>query len=95
MTEIKEEQLQLPIVPTVNTTLDAYLYTAAIVQELKVTMRTTPNWKHLSHVQRESLEMIQLNIGCLLSGNPTDLSHVNTILGYAELLHKATVSDDV
>ena len=44
------------------------------------------NWKSLSEVQKEALEMIQHKIGRILAGNPDHKDHWDDIAGYAKLV---------
>jgi len=73
-----------------------YADTARTVQHLKGAMREGNNWSILSDVQRESLDMIQMKIGRILSGDPDHADHWDDITGYARLvaapLHHKTTS---
>jgi hypothetical protein len=61
---------------------------ALITQELKGVMveQGAQNWKSLSDVQKEALEMIQHKIGRILAGNPDHKDHWDDIVGYAKLV---------
>jgi hypothetical protein len=60
-----------------------------IAQELKDTLRRSPNWKNIKSRQREALDMICNKMGRLLSGNPNFEDHSDDIVGYAVLLRRA------
>ena len=62
-----------------------FTYHALFTQCLKENMRNAPNWNNLSHVQKESLEMIQHKIGRILAGDPNHADHWDDIAGYATL----------
>lgn len=59
---------------------------AQITQEIKQTMSEQRNWKDLSQVQKEALEMIAHKIGRILAGNPDHKDHWDDIAGYARLV---------
>ena len=63
-----------------------YADTARTVQHLKGAMREGNNWAILSDIQRESLDMIQMKIGRILSGDPDHVDHWDDITGYARLV---------
>ena len=62
-----------------------YADTARTVQHLKQAMREGNNWSILTDIQRESLDMIQMKIGRILSGDPGHADHWDDITGYARL----------
>jgi hypothetical protein len=59
---------------------------AEIMQALKETMRSAPNWSKLTASQREALEMIQHKIGRALNGDPTYDDNWRDICGYSQLI---------
>jgi hypothetical protein len=59
---------------------------AEIAQRLKATMRSYPKWQSLSHIQRESLELIATKIARVLAGNENHPDHWGDLAGYAELV---------
>jgi hypothetical protein len=62
-----------------------FTYHAQVVQELKAVMAAQPNYKRLSRVQREALEMIVHKIGRILAGDPDHKDHWLDIGGYSRL----------
>ena len=62
-----------------------YADTARTVQHLKQAMREGNNWSILTDIQRESLDMIQMKVGRILSGDPGHADHWDDITGYARL----------
>lgn len=60
-----------------------------IAQNLKATLRFSPNWSMLRTTQKEALDMICNKMGRLLSGNPDFEDHSDDIVGYAVLLRRA------
>ena len=58
---------------------------ADMVHLLKVTMRHGRNWFTLENYQREALEMNQLKVSRILTGNPGLDDHWDDIAGYAFL----------
>lgn len=63
-----------------------YADTARTVQHLKQAMREGNNWSILSDMQRETLDMIVMKIGRILSGDPDHVDHWDDITGYARLV---------
>lgn len=59
---------------------------AEITQRLKAEMRETPNWEHLTHSQREALEMVAHKIGRILNGDPNYVDSWVDIVGYTQLV---------
>lgn len=59
---------------------------AEITQRIKAEMRETPNWPHLSHSQREALEMVAHKIGRILNGDPNYADSWVDIVGYTQLV---------
>lgn len=59
---------------------------ARVTQELKLVMFAERNYKNLSEVQKEALEMIQHKVGRILAGNPDHKDHWDDIAGYARLV---------
>lgn len=57
-----------------------------IMQLLKDTMRGRPGWRRLSPYQREALDMIQMKVGRILSGDPNFADHWHDIAGYATIV---------
>lgn len=62
---------------------------AHIAQQLKQIMHNSPNWRHLTHAQREGLDMIQHKIARMLNGDPSYLDNVIDIVGYSMLIKDA------
>ena len=58
---------------------------AHIMQALKRLLREQAGWLKLSDVQRESLDMIALKIGRILTGNPNERDAWRDLCGYAKL----------
>jgi hypothetical protein len=63
---------------------------AATTQAIKNAYEQSPNWPHMSDVQREALDMIAGKIGRILCGNPDEPDHYHDIAGYATLAEKFT-----
>ena len=63
-----------------------YVEHAAITQQLKDIMRSTPGWARLSDIMRETLEMHAHKIGRILAGKPDHPDHWDDIAGYARLV---------
>lgn len=61
---------------------------ARITQEIKAAMHVTRNWKNLSTVQREALEMVAHKVGRILAGDPDVVDHWADSAGYMELVAK-------
>jgi hypothetical protein len=59
---------------------------AAVIQQLKSVMRSTPGWANLPYDMRESLELIATKIGRILHGNPNHHDSWHDIGGYAKLI---------
>lgn len=59
---------------------------AALTVALKNTMRRHKNWEALAPDQKEALEMIQLKIARILSGDPDHFDSWHDIEGYAKLV---------
>lgn len=59
---------------------------ASLSQKLKRTMRLAPQWPELPCDVRESLEMIQLKVARILSGDPEYRDNWHDIQGYAKLI---------
>ena len=59
---------------------------AGTTQDLKTIMYDHPNYKKLSAVQKEALEMIVHKIGRILAGNPDHKDNWADIAGYAKLV---------
>ena len=62
-----------------------YADNAHIMQALKRLFREQAGWLKLSDVQRESLDMIALKIGRILTGNPNERDAWRDLCGYAKL----------
>lgn len=65
-----------------------YALNARITQELKHVMQSQQNWIRLSPSQRETLDMVALKIGRILSGNPNFADHWDDIAGYSRLVSR-------
>lgn len=59
---------------------------ADITQDLKLRMRDTDKWWHLTDSQKEALEMIAHKIGRILNGDPNYDDSWRDIAGYAQLV---------
>jgi len=59
---------------------------ARISQALKTIMRNEPKYKYLTDVEKESLDMLALKIGRVLSGNPHLVQHWEDLEGYSKLV---------
>ena len=68
-----------------NTTHGSFSENADISQTLKCVMRSKPGYAMLSSVQRESLDMIALKIGRILSGKANYADSWLDLAGYATL----------
>jgi len=64
----------------------SFLGQSRITQELKDTMKRSPNWTTLSSSQKESLEMIQHKVARILNGDPNYSDSWHDIAGYASLV---------
>jgi len=65
-----------------------YAMVAAISQQLKDILRSSPGWSRLNDVQRESLDMEASKNARILSGNPNEVDHWDDKAGYARLVSK-------
>lgn len=72
----------------------AFKDNAAGAQRIKDILRDGENWRRMSDVQRESLDMIAHKIARILSGNPFYRDHWVDIAGYAKLA-ALTLADSV
>ena len=61
---------------------------AAISQNLKNSMRQSPNWDSLDSDMAEALDMIQHKIARILNGDPRYADSWHDIAGYATLVDK-------
>lgn len=59
---------------------------AAITQNLKRVMQSTPNWAQLSDDKKEALDMIAHKIGRILNGDPEYADSWHDIIGYTKLI---------
>lgn len=59
---------------------------AYAAQEMKCTLKISPNWHKLPYIMMESLEFIVSKIARILSGNFKDPDHWRDIAGYATLV---------
>lgn len=59
---------------------------ANITHAIKNPMHSAPNYKNLSFVQRECLDMIAHKIGRILAGDPNVKDHWTDISGYSTLV---------
>lgn len=66
---------------------------AKITQELKRTMRESPNWAQLSDDKKEALEMIANKIGRILNGDPEYHDSWHDIIGYTRLVEQTLTPD--
>ncbi len=73
------------LLTTRETTHGSYSDTALYSQTIKSMVRGSANYNTLSNQQRESLDMIAVKIGRILSGNPDEQDHWKDIAGYATL----------
>ena len=74
-----------------------YAVRAQITQDIKKVLHGSPNWqptskRHLSPMQKETLEMIAHKMGRILAGNPDEPDHWADIAGYAELVHTRLIA---
>ncbi len=67
---------------------------AFITQELKDTMRATPNWARLKKDQREALEMVAHKIGRILNGDPDYIDSWHDIIGYTKLVENRLIEEE-
>lgn len=63
-----------------------YSNVAMISQNFKNLLRCGQS--PLTHVQRESLELICMKIARIVCGDPNEMDHWRDIAGYAELIYK-------
>lgn len=82
---VEDEISTIALLHARNATHGDFAQNAAISQAFKALMYTTPGWKNLSPVQRESLEMISLKLSRILSGKASVSDHWDDIAGYAKL----------
>ena len=61
---------------------------AHITQELKRTIRRSPNWCELKDDQMEALDMVAHKIGRILNGDPDYLDSWHDIIGYVRLVEQ-------
>ena len=59
---------------------------AAATTDIKNVMRSYENWRDLSPIQEEALDMIAHKIGRILAGDPHFKDHWDDIAGYARLV---------
>jgi hypothetical protein len=64
----------------------SYVELSKMSQNLKRTMRSAPNWASLPADARESLEMIQLKVARILTGDPEYRDNWHDVAGYAKLV---------
>lgn len=62
-----------------------YRDSATMSQGLKDVMRGGKNWRSLNDMQRESLEMIAVKLGRILTGDANFRDHWDDVGGYAQL----------
>lgn len=62
--------------------------TSRTSQHIKQAMREGTNWPLLSDTQKESMEMIAVKLGRILSGDPLHADHWDDITGYARLVSR-------
>lgn len=82
-----------PMTTAIDTTLSdrgkrygSFVGHAAITQNLKDVMASTPNWHGLDDDMKEALEMIGHKIGRILNGDPKYHDSWFDIAGYAKLV---------
>lgn len=68
---------------------------AEITQKLKRQMYLAPKWSSLTDSQQESLEMIAHKIGRILNGDPNYADSWHDIAGYATLIEKQILGENV
>lgn len=68
---------------------------AAYTQELKRTLHSASNWDGLPDTHQESLEMIVHKIGRILAGNFNHKDHWDDIAGYATLVSKRIIDNEI
>lgn len=73
------------ILATREKTHGDFAVAAKISQNLKLIMWDTEGWHRLTPVQREALEMAQLKIARILSGDPNCAEHWTDAQGYLAL----------
>lgn len=71
-----------------ETTHGSFADNARISQSLKASFRACPGWERMSHIQRESLDMIACKLSRILSGKINEIDHYRDLAGYAELAAK-------
>jgi len=73
----------------------AFIEHARITQNLKATMRDTPNWSQLPPNMKEALEMTAHKIGRILNGDPTYDDSWIDISGYITLVAKQLNGEEI
>jgi len=63
-----------------------YIENFRVIQNLKATMKDSVNWEQLPLEQKESLEMIAVKVGRVLSGDFDVADHWEDIEGYSHLI---------
>lgn len=63
-----------------------FLTNSAIAQNLKKTLRESPNWPALSFDKREALELIATKLARILNGDPKYIDSWRDIAGYVHLV---------
>lgn len=61
---------------------------ARITQNIKASIKDSPNWDSLTPSMKESLEMIAHKMGRILNGDPTYADSWHDIAGYAQLVEQ-------
>lgn len=55
-----------------------------IVQDIKQTMRATPNWHYMEPYQKEALDMVAHKIARIVTGDPKFIDAWRDIIGYTQ-----------
>ena len=69
-----------------NSRYGSFMSQALITQTLKEVAKGSANYEHMSHDQREALDMIFNKIGRILNGDPNYADSWVDIAGYAKLV---------
>lgn len=68
---------------------------ACTIQSLKDIIRLAPNWKTMRASHMESLDMIVHKIGRILHGNPDSIDSWHDIQGYAKLVERRLIEEQL
>lgn len=66
----------------------SFIEQCQIGQQLKSTIRKSPNWKQMRVDKREALEMICTKISRICYGDHDDIDNWHDIQGYARLIER-------